>query len=80
MKSADYFCSNPAHRHYDRTNDKRTDKPTWSHNLRLAGGKHATRPGCCSDIRTSEISTHCRFTMIVATVFPQRYEQRKHQI
>jgi len=25
MKLADYFCSNPAHRHIDRTNDKQTD-------------------------------------------------------
>jgi len=24
MKSADYFCSNPAHRQNDRTNDRQT--------------------------------------------------------
>jgi len=34
MKSADYFCSNRAHR-------QTTDKPTtWSHNIRLGGGEN----------------------------------------
>ena len=28
VKSADYFCNNPAHRHTDRMNDRMTDRPT----------------------------------------------------
>ena len=40
MKSADYFCSNPAHRQTDRQTDSMTGKPMWSHIIRLGGGKN----------------------------------------
>ena len=38
MKSADYFCSNAAHRHTDRQTDRLTDKRHRQHNLCLGEG------------------------------------------